>query len=117
MGVVRPGSPVHAWHCQPKAVCMGEVPRQRPRPSSNVRFSSLGLNAPGKEARCRHGVGGGVGGGRQQKRLKVFSQPSLSSQAPPCWLPPCWPLPSLAMREALGGGQGEGEVLVDRGPL
>lgn len=103
MGVVRPGSPVHAWHCQPKAVCVGEVPRQRPGPSSNVQVFLSRPTAPWKGSRVQT-WGGGAGRGEvrgpTQKRLKVFSQPSLSSQAPPCWLPTLLAFAhSLAMRK------------------
>ena len=52
---------------------------------------------------CPLEPGADMGRGRgwaTQKRLKVFSQPSLSSQAPPCWLPTLLAFAhSLAMRK------------------
>lgn len=52
-----------------------------------------------------------------QKRLKVLSQAPLSSQAHLLATHLVGLRPLAGHEEALGGGQGEGEVLVDRGSL
>ena len=112
MGVARPGSPVHAGHCQPKAVCVGEVPG----PSSNILFFlSSPYSSLEREPGADMGLGAGVG--NPEKAEGVFPAiPELTS--PPLLVAHLVGLCPLAgHEEALGRGQGEGQVLVDRGPL
>lgn len=85
----------------PKQFAWVRSPGSAPGPAPTFGFSSLGLNAPWKGSQVQTwGGGAGWGGAPTQKRLKVFSQPSLSSQAPPCWLPTLLAFAhSLAMRK------------------
>lgn len=104
VGAAPPWSPAPAWLCQPNEVQLVRSPR------GTLALPSLGLSPLGKWSQAKTWEGA-------HKRLKVLSQAPLSSQAHLLAAHLVGLCPFAGHEEALGGGQGEGEVLVDRGSL
>lgn len=104
VGAAPPRSPAPAWLCQPNEVQLVRSPR------GTLALPSLGLSPLGKWSQAKTWEGA-------HKRLKVLSQAPLSSQAHLLAAHLVGLCPFAGHEEALGGGQGEGEVLVDCGSL